>query len=76
MPSLHELGRTVSLPVKVLKKQVSPVKSQVPGTSILQRGATFAEFLDKVFGTLAELLVRLQGKQWIILRTKGWGWRN
>lgn len=57
--------------MKVLKKQVSSMKSQVPGASIPHRGGTFAEFLDKVFGTLAELLVRLQGRQWIILRTKG-----
>lgn len=53
-----ELRRTVTLPVKVLKKQVLSIKSQVPGTSILQRAGIFwtKNFLDKDFGTLAELL--------------------
>ena len=55
------LRRTVTLPVKVLKKQVSSVKSQVPGTSTLQRVGIFAELFGQRFWHIGRA-VRFQGR--------------
>lgn len=74
-PVVQGLGRTVNLPSIFLEKRVSS-KSQNPHTSILQRSGTFAKFLNKGFGTLAEQFGHVQRRQWVMLRMKWWGSRN